>query len=119
MKYKLKAPGVLGIMGAALFSLMVLTHCGSEETAACFEQDRLGSCKYLCEKGDVEACKKERDLGQTDCFEDENPAACNILCTTDGLSGAHPPAEPYCEKQKELCGLEEHKDSFDCERFST
>ena len=108
----------MGILGAIFLSATLLTHCGSEESASCFQQEALGSCKYLCEKGNMEACHKEAELGQSGCFEKEDPAACSLICETKNLSGPHPEAAPYCEKHQELCKLEKNKDSFDCEMFS-
>ena len=67
----------------------------------------------------MEACHKEAELGQSGCFEKEDPAACSMICETKNLSGPHPEAAPYCEKQQELCKLEKNKDRFDCEMFSS
>ncbi len=116
MKFTTKT---MGVLSAILFSTILLANCGSEESDSCFQQDRIGSCKYLCEKGNEEACLEEAELGQSQCFENGDPAACNLVCQTQNLSGAHPEAEPYCEKHRELCKLEKNKDSFDCEMIDS
>ncbi|MCB1138911.1 MAG: hypothetical protein KDK23_09160 [Leptospiraceae bacterium] len=83
--------------------LLLLPFCGSEEEAPCFENNRLGSCSYLCSGGDTDACLRTEKLGIEQCLEGDDVGACDIMCGTAHLEGNFPPAEPFCEKLAELC----------------
>ena len=98
----------LMIITVLVAGLPVLAACGSEEEVPCFEENQIGSCKYLCTQGNEAACKKEAELGKSGCLLEGDISTCDLVCSAEHLQGNHPASAPYCEKLKELCANPEN-----------